>query len=239
MKRLLTILAHVLAGVFGHWAPPPWVRTVGRGGARTGAWAWAHKLKSGALVLAVVAAGIGGSYGWHWWKNRPKPALVQVHAFPPGLTAIGDKSAPRPLRLEFSASSAPLKAVGTALKKGITVEPKLDGIWKWVSDRELELRPKDEWPIGQKFTVRLDRKGLVASHIKLSTYEVEFATAPFVVNLREAEFYQDPADPNLKKIVSEFGFTHPVDGPSFEKNIRMRFEPSNKEERAFDLDAHA
>jgi uncharacterized protein YfaS (alpha-2-macroglobulin family) len=238
MKRLLTILAHVLAGVFGHWAPPPWVRTVGRGGARTGAWAWAHKLKSGALVLAVVAAGIGGSYGWHWWKNRPKPALVQVHAFPPGLTAIGDKSAPRPLRLEFSASSAPLKAVGTALKKGITVEPKLDGIWKWVSDRELELRPKDEWPIGQKFTVRLDRKGLVASHIKLSTYEVEFATAPFVVNLREAEFYQDPADPNLKKIVSEFGFTHPVDGPSFEKNIRMRFEPSNKEERAFDLDAH-
>lgn len=238
MKRLLTVVGRALAVALGHWDPPPWLRAGSRALVRGARWTWAHKLKSCAVFAAIVGATIGGSYGWHWWKTRPKPALVQVHVFSPPLTPLGEKAAPRPLRLEFSASSAPLKAVGTLVKRGISVDPRVDGVWKWISDRELELRPKDDWPVGQRFTVRLDRKGMVASHIKLSTYEVEFATAPFAVTLREAAFYQDPVDPNLKKIVSEFGFTHAVDGPSFEKNVRMRFEPSNKEERAFDLDAH-
>ena len=238
MRRLLAIIVHALVVAFGRWDPPPWLRRIGRGCGRGGVWAWGHKLKAACLIVAVAGASVGGRYGWHWWKTRPKPATVAVNVVEPGLTPIGEKTTPRPLRVEFSASSAPLKAVGTVVKKGITVEPKLDGTWKWVSDRELELHPHDDWPVGQKFSVRLDRKGLVASHIKLAKYDFEFSTAPFVARLHQAEFYQDPVDPNLKKIVSEFTFTHPVDGPSFEKSIKMRFEPTNKEERSFDLEAH-
>jgi uncharacterized protein YfaS (alpha-2-macroglobulin family) len=238
MRRLLTVLVHALAAIFGRWAPPPWLRWKGRQIKRGGVWAWGHKIKAACLIVAVAGASVGGTYGWRWWKARPKPATVNVHVFEPALTPIGEKATPRPLRVEFSASSAPLKAVGTVVKKGIVVEPKIDGIWKWVSDRELELRPREDWPVGQKFSVRLDRKDLVASHIKLAKYDFEFSTAPFVARLRQAEFYQDPVDPNLKKIVSEFTFSHPVDGPSFEKSIKMLFEPTNKEERSFDLEAH-
>ena len=238
MRRLLTVLVRALAAAFGQWSPPPWLRWSGRQAGRGRDWAWAHKIKAVCLLVALTGASAGGSYGWHWWKARPKPATVAVHVYEPGLTPIGEKATPRPLRVEFSTSVAPLKAVGTVVKKGIAIAPKLDGTWKWVSDRELELRPREDWPVGQKFDVRFESKGLVASHIKLAKYDFAFSTAPFVAQLRQAEFYQDPVDPNLKKIVSEFSFSHAVDGPSFEKSIKMRFEPTNKEERSFDLEAH-
>jgi hypothetical protein len=238
MRRVLAIVGHTLAAVFGRWDPPPWLCWKGRQIKRGGLWAWSHKIAATCILVALAGASVGGTYAWRWWKTRPKPATVAVQVFEPALTPIGEKATPRPLRVEFSASSAPLKAVGTVVKKGIIVEPKIDGTWKWVSDRELELRPREDWPVGQKFSVRLERKGLVADHIKLSKYDFDFATAPFVARLRQAEFYQDPVDPNLKKIVSEFTFSHPVDGPSFEKSIKMLFEPTNKEERSFDLDAH-
>jgi uncharacterized protein YfaS (alpha-2-macroglobulin family) len=237
MARLLTVLGRLVVFLFGRWNPPVWLSAGGRGLQSGGRWAWAHKLKAALLVLLVAGAGIGGTAGWRWWKARPKPATVDLTVQAPALTPIGDKVTPRPLLVEFAASVAPLKSVGTVVKKGITVEPKIDGTWKWLSDRELELRPHDDWPVGQKVSVRLDKKGLVADHIKLARYDFEFSTAPFVVQLREAEFYQDPVDPNLKKIVSEFGFSHPVDAPSFEKNIKLHFEPTNREERAFDLEA--
>lgn len=238
MHRLLASLARGLAALFGQWDPPPWLRWCGRQGGRGGSWAWAHKLKAALLILAVAGAGVGGDRGWRWWKARPKPATVDVRVTEPALTVLGGKATPRPLLVRFTASAAPLKAVGAVVKKGITVEPELEGTWKWISDRELELRPREDWPVGQKFTVRFERKGLVADHIKLSKYEVKFETAPFAVKLRQAEFYQDPVDPNLKKVVSEFTFSHPVDGPSFEKSVRMHFSPSNKEEQSFDLEAH-
>jgi len=238
MHRLLTSLAQALTALFGRWAPPPWLHWCGGQTRRGGHWAWSHKVKAALLVVAVAAAGAGGTHGWHWWKNRPKPATVDLRITEPALTPIGEKATPRPLVVRFTASAAPIKAVGSVVKKGIAVEPKLEGTWKWVSDRELELRPREDWPVGQKFTVRFDRKGLVADHVKLSKYEVKFETAPFVVKLRQAEFYQDPVDANLKKVVAEFNFSHPIDGPSFEKSIKMHFAPSNREERDFDLETH-
>lgn len=238
MRRLLASIARALAAVFGRWDAPPWVRWCGQRSRHGAGWAWAHKAKAALLLVAVAGVGLGGTLGWRWWSARPKPSTVDLRITEPGLTPIGEKASPRPLLIRFTASVAPLKAVGTVVKKGITLEPKLDGTWRWVSDRELELRPREDWPVGQKLTVRLDRKGLVADHVKLAKYEVKFETAPFGVKLRQAEFYQDPVDPNLKKVVAELAFTHPVDGPSFEKNIRMHFSPSNREERDFDLETH-
>lgn len=238
MRRILAIVARALAAVFGRWDAPPWLRWCGGQGRRAGAWGGAHKLKAVLLVVAVAGVGAGGTLGWRWWKARPKPSTVDIRVTEPSLTPIGEKAVPRPLIVRFTASAAPIKAIGTVVKKGITVDPKLDGTWKWISDHELELRPREDWPIGQTLTVRLDKKGVVADHIKLSKYEVKFETAPFGVRLRQAEYYQDPVDPNLKKVVAEFGFTHPVDGPSFEKSIKMHFSPSNRQERDFDLETH-
>jgi uncharacterized protein YfaS (alpha-2-macroglobulin family) len=238
MRRLLTHVTRVLTAILGHWSPPPWIAACGRQCRRGGRWALVHKLKAAGLVLALAGAGLGTGFGWHWWKNRPKPATVDFHVTPPALTPIGERATPRPLVVRFAASVAPLKAVGTVVKKGIVVEPKVDGVWRWTSDRDLELLPQRDWPVGQKLAVRFDHKGVVASHVKLAKYDFRFDTAPFGVRLREAQFYQDPVDANLKKVVSEFVFTHPVDPSSFEKSIAMRFEPTNKEERSFALDAH-
>src|SRR5512138_594604 len=159
MRRLLTTIARGLAAALGTWAPPPWLRWCGRKAQAGGGWAWAHKVKTVVLIVAVAGIGVGGDLGWKWWKSRPKPATVGFVVGEPGLTPIGDKATPRPLTVRFAASVAPLKAVGTVVKKGITVEPKLDGTWKWISDRELELRPREDWPVGQKLEVRLERKG--------------------------------------------------------------------------------
>jgi len=238
MARIFAFVARALVIVLGRWAPPGWVRWLGRQARRGGAWGLAHKVKAGLLLVVVAGASVGGGYGWRWWKARPKPETVSFRVTAPEATPLTDKAVPRPLSVVFSASVAPLKAVGAVVKKGITVTPPLEGTWKWVSDRELELRPRADWPVGQKLSVRFDRKGLVAAHVKLAKHAFDVTTAPFVVRLRQAEFYQDPVDPNLKKVVSEWSFSHPVEAPSFEKSLALRFVPSNQEERPFALAAH-
>ena len=67
-----------------------------------------------------------------------------------------------------------------------------------------------------------DHKKLLAKKIKLDEYDVEFSTAPFSTEFQQADFYQDPIDPALKKLVSTVHFSHPVDADAFKKLISIK-----------------
>jgi hypothetical protein len=253
-QRAIRGIGRGLAFILGRpaWDAPPWARAVGRGGRRTGAWMRAEKLKAAVLLAAVAATAGGGVALQRWWAHRPKPLTVAWRLVEPDPTRIEEKLHPRPLRLEFEESVAPLDKVDKPITTGVSFEPrttgllggvtgaspvKLDGVWRWLSDRELTFTPRPDWPVGQQLTVRLAKKGFVAPHVRLERYEAPFTTPGFEVRVSEVQFYQDPVNPALKKVVATFGFTHPVDPATFAPRVKLRLVPSDKEDAPADYEA--
>ncbi len=211
------------------WQAPGWLRGIGNAvgfcAVAFASWVRADLRRAaiaGAMGVAVLA---GGAAGKIWYDKQPRPPEVTYEVTVPEPTAVDQPNAkPEPLVIRFSESVATLAGVGKDVATGITVEPRIDGRWKWEDDRTLSLNPKADWPVGAAVTVTLAKKGLLAEPVRLKDYRVKFSTAPFVAKLTEAQFYQDPADPASKKIVATVNFTHPVDVADFERRIVLREE---------------
>jgi hypothetical protein len=208
-------MARLLKALFGAWdyEAPPWLQRLRRA-------VVANKGRSAryALLLAAVAG-----VGWWWW-HRPQPYEPPKANFSfetPALTRYADTPPTvTPLNLSFDQSVAPLKALdGPA--RSITMTPKLDGEWKWLSDRELRFTPAGDWPVATHYTVRFSRKFTFAQQARLARYDFEFDTAPFELRVQSQQFYQDPIDPALKKAVFELSASHPIDAGTFESRVKL------------------
>lgn len=209
------------------WDPPGWLKFIGQRFVGGPAWARAHKeITIGAVALGIaVGAGVGLALYAHF--NQPKPVTpplpvsMPVSLVPPGLTAVAKDPKPQPLVIRFAGSAAPIERVGKQIRSGVTLTPKIAGRWRWLKDKALQFTPAADWPVGQKVTVTLAQKGLVAELVQLRRYELNFTTAPFVARFGAARFYQDPVDPKMKKVVATVRFTHPVDVTDFEQRIKL------------------
>ena len=233
---LLRGVGWVLQQIFGRvaWQPVGWQRAVGRGTVRVGNDVRQRPGRAIGILVAVLAIGAGSWYGYKAWRDRPKPiqeapSAMKTHA--PLLTGYDEterKPIVHPLRIDFTRSTAPIALVGKQATAGITLKPELAGTWTWLTDRELDFQPRDDWPVGQNFSVRFDPKLAFAEHVKVDKDETTFASAPFKATVASGEFYQDPTDATAKKAVIQVGFTHPVDTVSFEKGIALKLsQPKN------------
>lgn len=171
-------------------------------------------------LLAIVAIGASSWFGYQWWQARPKPVTIDFTVTAPERADIEQQESPHPLVVTFAGSVAPLALVDKDVTAGISMSPKVAGHWHWVDDKTLEFRPDKEWLVGQKYDVKLE-KSFVAKQILLARWKFDFAAPVFVSTLEKSEFYQDPQDPVLKKAVIQLKFSHPVDGKSLEKNIKL------------------
>ena len=211
--------------LLGTWTAPPWLHWIGRlVGRFTGhgiATVRAKPRASAATLLALVLIGTAGYFGHAWWQARPQPLEVTFAVVDPALTDFASEGKPRALVVTFSQSVAPLALVGKDVTAGINVSPAVEGSWSWSSDRQLEFKPKAEWPVGAQYKVVIGRSA-IAPQITLNTYDFEFASAAFVPSVRKVDFYQDPINPTLKKAVFEIGFTHPVNTAEFERRVELR-----------------
>ncbi len=138
----------------------------------------------------------------------------------PGLTKIEEIIKPDPLHIRFGGSAARLDLIGKVVTTGVALSPSIEGEWKWVADDHLLFTPKTDWAIGQKYIAKMDRS-LFPEHVRLSTYRHSFETPHFKASIENAEFYQDPEDQRIKKVIVTVGFTHPVDPVSFEKRMEL------------------
>ncbi len=201
------------------WQPPAWGRWTGARVAAGRRHLGAHPVH-GLGILAALAAIAGGAY---WYAHRPKPHYVTYAVEAPGLTEYNDTgvSSVKPLRVVFSEPAAPLKQIEKAITAGITLSPAVPGTWTWTTDHSLEFAPKGDWPVDGEFDARMDRRVLLARDVQLEDYTFEFKSAPFTAAIAESQFYQDPRDPNLKKLVATLRFSHPVDPAQLESRVSL------------------
>jgi uncharacterized protein YfaS (alpha-2-macroglobulin family) len=215
--------------IFGRleWHPPQWFNTVAERCTRLRNLAQKHQkylLGIGGIVLLAALVAGGGALVWSLLPKPVEPELVHFKVMPPPRTPIEDPEAkPRPLRIFFNKSVAPIFLVGKETTLGFLIHPRTEGIWTWIDDKRLEFQPRSDWLVGTEYSVEIDPKVAIPPHKKLATAQFKFKTEPFIASIRSSEFYQDPIDPNLKKVVVEFRFSHPVDTLEFEKKLSLGF----------------
>jgi uncharacterized protein YfaS (alpha-2-macroglobulin family) len=218
---LLKHIRNLVLTIFGrwHWEAPAWIGAAGRGSGKAWRWLIADRRRLAAAVLAVVAL-CGGTV---WYKLRPRPHYVDYTITAPELTEYNEKgiSAIHPMQVVFAESAAPLARLDKRLTSGIELSPNVAGTWVWVNDKLLQFSPRDDWPVDTSFTVRISRRAFLANNVELEDYRFNFKTQPFTAKISESRFYQDPQDPNLKKVVATVAFSHPVDAAQFEQRVSL------------------
>ncbi len=208
---------HALCGEL-RWHPPGWMRRIG---------SWGHaviqrnprRFWSGIGGLGLAAIIVGG--GWYWWTHRPTPKFVTVTVTAPGITPIvNEELKPEPLRLTFSESVARLEAIGKPVIDGITLAPATEGSWEWSNDRTLLFRPAHDWPAETEYTITT-RRDFFAASARLAQYTFHATTPAFSAEITAFDFYQDPVNPQLKKMVGTIRFSHPVEMDGLEQQLQL------------------
>ncbi|MEM9057624.1 MAG: hypothetical protein AAGD86_09115, partial [Pseudomonadota bacterium] len=204
------------------WIPPGWLQRLGRGGA-------ALLLVAMALLAAIAVV------AYRHYDSLPKPPRIVAEVTPPGLTPLVDgRLVPEPLVLDFAVvadeardvpqevpqSVARLDLVDKAVSELVTLTPPLDGEWRWDSGTRLRFTPTQDWPAGETYTVR-HPPALFAPTLELADDESAFTTPPFTATLDALEFYQDPVERTLRKVIGSLSFSHPVDSAALERRLSL------------------
>ncbi len=218
-RTVVRLVGRTLSPVVGRWQweAPQWPAWIDR--QRVAVWRYlaadVKRLASFLIALAVIGGGL------IWYLSRPTPHYVTYSVVSPPLTEYKDNGSLviKPMKVLFSESVAPLKLVEKPVTAGITLSPSIPGTWFWVSDKELQFTPRDDWPIDTGFKVNLSTKGFLSPGAQIEDYTFKFRSEPFAARISDSQFYQDPRDPNLKKLVATVQFTHPVDGSELESRI--------------------
>lgn len=229
LARCWAPLHRLLKLLMGSWQPPAWMAWVGCQLVRL--LAWLQQRLAWVLIAALVVA-----LSWwaspsvlKWWHGltpeQVPPQQVSATMEAPNRTRIESDALFNPARLRFSAEAAPIEQIGQAALD-IRMEPALAGQWTWTQADLLEFKPEQDWPVGQKYLVRLGKKTL-ASHVEIAQDQYEFSAPAFVVNLEGAEFYQDPTQADVRRALFTLRFSHPVNTAEFEKRISMRYGDCN------------
>lgn len=223
---VVAVLSWMARHLFGSvsWQSPRWLSWLGATLAVAGGWLFASR-KRALSVLATAFVIIAASYlGWHWYEQQPKPVLTAYQVIAPSVTTYDDNNKPyvQPLQIVFAESVAPVALIGKTVTEGVKLSPNIAGSWSWDDEKTLAFRPKTDWPVDAAVEIAMDKKRLLAEQVKLDDYQAEFRTAPFSVEVQQAEFYQDPIDPNLKKLVSTVHFSHPVDADDFKNRVAIK-----------------
>ncbi len=226
MANWRAALSRFFRALFGSftWNPPPWARDV-----LDELWvigdAARRVVHNPGQLTAVVTGLVAMLTLGTWFALRPKaPEPVKAHITvtaptpPPKRRGHDPVPAPDALRVSFDQSVAALALVGKNVPDGIMLKPSLNGTWTWVSDRDLQFIPDQQWPIGQDFDVHLGRQ-VLAPGAKLEKAGFAFETRAFEVNVTDWSFQQDPVDPDGKYVFATIAFDYPVERESLESRV--------------------
>jgi uncharacterized repeat protein (TIGR01451 family) len=217
-------------GIFGEisWRAPRWL-------AQLLPYVIRHPKPAFAAVFMLLLLGVGGWFGYQAYQNRPKPIeppRVQVSVAAPIVTDYTQTPLViNPLVVNFSASVAPIALVGKPAKAGIELSPAIAGQWIWNTDKTLQFNPAGDWPVGQKFELKIHPREALTDGVLLAQTTFDFTTAALSASIQSAQFYQDPQDPLKKSAIFGVSFNYPVDPKTFEQSVTLAMlapDPKNK-----------
>jgi len=226
LGRLLGFLAPLARGLVGSWRPPGWLRIVGAFAALGLQWLQQRLAWLALLVLLALAGWLASPHFLKWWHgltpDRVEPVVATAKIAPPARTQIENDRGPNPVAIDFSASVAPIARVGQEAV-GVAIEPAIAGRWAWTRQNRLEFLPAQDWPVGQRYSVRLAKDAL-APHIEMEQRQYEFVSPEFTAQIAGAEFYQDPVQANVRRAIFSVRFSHPVNTAEFEKRLQLNYD---------------
>jgi hypothetical protein len=105
------------------------------------------------LILAVLCLIPIGYKAYTFYESRkPQPIMVRYSIQPPGTT--GNPEYRPKLSVQFRGSAATVEMKDTEVPAGmITINPPIDGVWKWAGDDQLIFSTEQNWRIGKRYTV--------------------------------------------------------------------------------------
>ena len=226
VSLILSPLRWLLKQIVGeiNWQAPAWLKFSRQTLTQSAVW-FKQNPKQGALsLLALTVLVVGGIFGWQYYQNLPKPVVSTYQVTSPAASTYDDngRAYPQALVVTFNESVAAVSSLNKLITEGVNLQPNIAGEWQWLDDKTLHFAPKSDWPIDAEFKVTMGKKKLFAPHIKLEAYDFSFKSAPFKTTISSAEFYQDPIDANLKKLVAIVSFSHPVDTEKFKKLVEVK-----------------
>ncbi|WP_392551357.1 MG2 domain-containing protein [Orbus wheelerorum] len=226
---LLRIILWAISPIIGdvNWSTPKWYPNVKQHYQSLSAALAKRKTLIGSTIIIVIIAYFSGNYLYHWYLNRPKsidfaPTIINTYH------ANYDKPyySNSTLDISFSGNSrspAPLELIGKPITEGISISPNIDGVWRWSSDSIIEFKPTHTWPLGVKYTVKLNDEKLFANDNKLqdNSNSYTFATQEFSYSINDKQLYQDPINTKNRMAIFTINFSHPVNKVSFENKISL------------------
>lgn len=235
--NLLQLISAGLGFLFGsiNYQAPSWLKWLGSKLCNLRTLIAQKPIKSLGIFALLAALIAGGWQAWLWYQARPQPVTVKVTVTAPTRTEIEYNAAPNPLSISFDSSVAPFELVGKTVTEGISLLPKIDGVWKWTAENTLQFQPKAEWPVGTQFKVSLNAKALTPKTL-LDKWDIEFNAPLFIAGIVNSEFYQDPINAAMKKVVVNLNFSHPVDTAKLEKSITLKMRTSKTSLLSFGTD---
>jgi len=239
MTKLQTLLISplkLLTFIIGrvHWEPPRWIPLV---------FSLLKKhLKWIGLFAIFMLAGIGIH---NYINSLPKDIKIQAELTQIKLTGVSRGAQPSTLGVSFfydfdslnegqikpsgRPSVARIDLVGKTIESGITLQPAKKGTWKWTNDKSLLFTPETDWPAGTTYAVTFD-KDIFTEQAMLSAKQYSFTTPDFSAKFDNTEFYQDPTDSTVRRVVSTISFSHPINKESFEERLKVGMQAKKARE---------
>jgi uncharacterized protein YfaS (alpha-2-macroglobulin family) len=168
------------------------------------------------LVLLLAALASLGTYRFYE-SRKPQPIRIEVSVSAPA-NAVGKREA-RPLVLNFHGSAAPVDMADKEVSGGIDMSPPIAGQWSWAGDDTLIFTAEKPWLVGKKYSVSF-AKDFFPPHIRVIS-PVSFLMEDFFIQEGDAEFYIDPQDSAIKRVLATIRANYPMDPASVEQNISI------------------
>jgi len=167
-------------------------------------------------VIALVLAVIGCAYFIK--ERRPQDLEVNYRFNTPDIPESRASEVPS-LKIEFFGSVARAEDVGKELEYPIPIDPLIPGTWKWDDDRHLIFTPDEHWPVGTEYKVRFPKE-LFADHVEVDE-GFSFSIDAMQVWIAKSEFYIDPRDGAIKRILATLSSNYPIDPASLDGKITI------------------
>ncbi len=179
-----------------------------------------HRRIIAAIALTAVLIGIIAAVSIVRFIESRKPQQFSADYT---LTDPSDYSSWKlrePLTINFRASAAKKELVDQPVTEGISISPAIRGTWSWSGDSSLIFTPAEAWSPGQTYTVSFV-KDFFPPHIK-TNLSAKFKIDDFDIYTSDAEFYIDPENSDIKRVLLTVESNYPMNKASLEQSIQIR-----------------